>query len=89
MTRRSRRVRLAPSRRPVKRRRRQQRGGMMPWVVDVKKGFELIKDPKLWQGLSRTQADRYHDRRLVDGYKAEYARSKVPQGCDVCKQTLI
>ena len=45
----------------------------MPFVVDVKKGFKLLTDPKMWH--VRTKAEKQHDKRLVAGYKKEYGQS--------------
>ena len=52
------------------RRRRSQRGGATPFVVDCKKGFQLLTDPELW-----TIPDEEKDKRLVERYKRQWRES--------------
>ena len=52
---------------------RKQRGGAIPWVVDVKKGIELIKNPKMWH--LPTKAEEKEAKRFVKRIKNEYSQS--------------
>ena len=74
---------MAPRRQPKRkskqtsshrpRRSRPQKGGTIPYVVDFKKGFELISDPKMWHIPSKAEMKKAD--KLVKGYKQEYKTS--------------
>ena len=53
--------------------RRKQRGGTIPWVVDFKKGIELIKNPKMWH--IPTKAEEKEAKRFAKRVKNEYRQS--------------
>ena len=57
----------------VKKRRRTQSGGKMPWMVDVKKGIKVTKD--LIRDLKKP-IDHEKAKRVVQGYKAAYREYK-------------
>ena len=54
-------------------RRRRMKGGTMPYVVDVKKGFKLLTDPAMWKIPSK--ADVKADKQRVANYKRQYRAS--------------
>ena len=54
-------------------RRRRIKGGKAPFVVDVKKGFNLLTDPAMWKIPSK--ADIQSDKRRVANYKRQYRAS--------------
>ena len=69
------------TRRPKqKQSRRQQKGGTIPYVVDFKKGFELIEDPKMWSIPSKAQYAKA--KKMVKGYKQEYKGSGSKKSYD-------
>ena len=49
------------------------KGGTMPYVVDVKKGFKLLTDPAMWKIPSK--ADVKADKQRVANYKRQYRAS--------------
>ena len=53
--------------------RRKQRGGMIPFVVDFKKGIELIKNPKMWHIPNKTEEKEA--KRFAKRVKNEYRQS--------------
>ena len=54
-------------------RRRRIKGGLAPFVVDVKKGFKLLTDPAMWKIPSK--ADVKADKQRVANYKRQYRAS--------------
>ena len=68
------------SRRPKQNQPRQQKGGTIPYVVDFKKGFELIEDPKMWSIPSKAQYAKA--KKMVKGYKQEYKTSGSKKSYD-------
>ena len=56
-----------------KQRQRRIVGGRAPFVVDFKKGFELLKDKNLWKLPSKAEEKTAKQR--VAGYKREYRAS--------------
>ena len=59
-------------RRPVKRRKKME-GGKAPFLVDFKKGFELITDKNMWRAPSKADYKKYN--RMVSDYKRQYRAS--------------
>ena len=54
-------------------RRRRMKGGTAPFIVDVKKGFELLADKNMWKIPSK--AEMKANERQVAGYKRQYRAS--------------
>ena len=54
-------------------RRRRMKGGMVPYIVDVKKGFQLLTDKDMWKIPSK--ADIKADKQRVANYKRQYRAS--------------
>ena len=46
---------------------------MIPWVVDFKKGIELIKNPKMWHIM--TKAEEKKAKQFATRVKKEYRQS--------------
>ena len=65
--------RALASKRKRQRRRRRMEGGKVPFVVDFKKGFELVTDKNMWKIPSKADYKKY--KRVVDDYKREYRAS--------------
>ena len=59
------------TRRPPRRRR--IKGGAAPFLVDVKKGFQLLTDKDMWKIPSK--ADIKADKQRVANYKRQYRAS--------------
>ena len=59
------------TRRPPRRRR--IKGGAVPFIVDVKKGFQLLTDKDMWKIPSK--ADIKADKQRVANYKRQYRAS--------------
>ena len=59
------------TRRPPRRRR--IKGGAVPFIVDVKKGFLLLTDKDMWKIHSK--ADIKADKQRVANYKRQYRAS--------------
>ena len=59
------------TRRPPRRRR--IKGGAVPYIVDVKKGFQLLTDKDMWKIPSK--ADIKADKQRVANYKRQYRAS--------------
>ena len=69
---------MAPKRKPkrkpkTQRRQRRMKGGTAPFVVDFKKGIELLKDKDLWKIPSKTEVKNMKQRVVDD--KREYHAS--------------
>ena len=54
-------------------RRRRMKGGTAPFIVDVKKGFELLADKNMWKIPSKAELKAAE--RQVAGYKRQYRAS--------------
>ena len=54
-------------------RRRRIKGGAVPFIVDVKKGFQLLTDKDMWKIPSK--ADIKADKQRVANYKRQYRAS--------------
>ena len=59
-------------RRPAKRRKKME-GGKALFLVDFKKGFELITDKNMWRAPSKADYKKYN--RMVGDYKRQYRAS--------------
>ena len=59
---------------------RKQKSGTIPYVVDFKKGIELIKDPKMWHVPSKAEMKKA--KQTVKGYKQEYKTSGSKKSYD-------
>ena len=65
---------MAPRRkRKRQRRRKRQKGGVAPFLVDFKKGFELIEDKDMWKISSSAEYQRA--KKKVADYKRQYRNS--------------
>jgi len=66
---------MAPQHKRKRQRKRRppQKGGKALFVVDVKKGFELLTDKKMWKIPSKTEIQKAK-KQVVD-YKREYRAS--------------
>jgi len=65
---------MAPKRqRQRRRRRRKMEGGKAPFVVDFKKGFQLLMYKDMWKIPSK--ADYQRAKKTVANYKREYRAS--------------
>jgi len=60
-------------RKQQRKRRPPQKGGKAPFVVDVKKGFELLTDKKMWKIPSKREIQQA--KKQVADYKREYRAS--------------
>ena len=58
-------------RQPAKRRRME--GGKAPFIVDFKKGFELVTDKNMWTAPSKADYKKYE--RMAREYKRQYRAS--------------
>ena len=63
----------AKRKRTTARRRRRMKGGTAPFLVDVKKGFELLTDKNMWKIPSKAELKAAE--RQVAGYKRQYRAS--------------
>ena len=59
-------------RRPNKRRKKME-GGKAPFLVDFKKGFDLITDKRMWSAPSKADYKRYE--KQARDYKRQYRAS--------------
>ena len=59
-------------RRPVKRRKKME-GGKAPFLVDFKKGFDLITDKRMWSAPSKADYKRYE--KQARDYKRQHRAS--------------
>ena len=59
-------------RRPVKRRKKME-GGKAPFLVDFKKGFDLISDKRMWSMPSKADYKRYE--KQARDYKRQHRAS--------------
>jgi len=65
--------------RPKKKKaRKSQQGGVVPWVVDVKKGFEVTSD--LVKALKKPEPTAAEGRKMLSRYKREYQAYKKQGG---------
>ena len=62
-------------RKQQRKRRPPQKGGKAPFVVDVKKGFELLTDKKMWKIPSKTEIRKA--KKQVADYKRQYRASST------------
>ena len=65
---------------------RPQRGGKMPWVVDVKKGYEVTRD--MIKALKKP-VNVKEAKRTVAGYKSQYQQCKSRGGTQSYNSWLI
>ena len=54
-------------------RRRRIKGGAVPFIVDVKKGFQLLTDKDMWKIPSKAEVKA--DKQRVADYKRQYRAS--------------
>ena len=66
------RKRTTTRRRPAAKRRKME-GGKAPFLVDFKKGFELVTDKNMWRAPSKADYKKYN--RIVGDYKRQYRAS--------------
>lgn len=71
--------------------KRSQRVGAIPFVVDFKKGFELLTDPELWtipnEEKNKCLVERYKRQRRESGTRDSYKTWLVKNGCAKCVTT--
>ena len=58
--------------------RKSQKGGVVPWVVDVKKGFEVTSD--LVKALKKPMPTEAEGRKMLSRYQREYQAYKRKGG---------
>ena len=63
---------MAPKRKR-RRRRRKMEGGNAPFMVDFKKGFQLLTDKDMWKTPSKAEVNAAKQR--VANYKRQYRAS--------------
>ena len=66
-------------RRPVKRRKKME-GGKAPFLVDFKKGFELITDKRMWSAPSKADYKRYE--KQARDYRRQHRASGTKDSFD-------
>ena len=74
------RKRTQTQRRKPPKRRKKMKGGQAPFVVDFKKGFELLTDKRMWSVPSK--ADYKKADKQVRDYKRQYRTSGAKESFD-------
>ena len=74
------RKRAQTQRRIPPKRRKKMKGGQVPFVVDFKKGFELLTDKRMWSVPSK--ADYKKADKQVRDYKRQYRTSGAKESFD-------